>query len=347
MKKILVLFLTLTLVEFIAAQTTIRCLFIGNSYTYVNDLPQTIKALALGCGDTLEYESSTPSGCTFGQHLSNSVTTSRIAAGGWDAVVLQEQSQFPAFPIGQVEAQCFPYAKQLCELIREATPSANVVFYMTWGRKNGDAGNCGNYPPLCTYEGMDSLLYERYTMMAERNQAAISPVGRVWHVLREQHPEIELYNADESHPSLAGTYAAAVTFYSVLFKKSATCIENDLTLDSETAEAIRETVETVVCDSLSYWYRFTNIFNVINTISCINFQLYPNPSNGYCWIHLFAPAVGELLVYDVCGKVIHREFFFSDDVMKINLQNCISGIYFVELRTRDGKAARKKLLICN
>ena len=222
MKQFLTFLLTVAVLT-CGAQSTKKVLFIGNSYTYVNDLPGTVRTLALGCGDTLNFEQSTPGGCTFQNHLSNAATTSLIAQGGWDNVILQEQSQLPSFPITDVQSQCFPFAQQLCDLIRNSTPDAGIVFYMTWGRKNGDATNCAAYPPLCTYEGMDSLLYWRYLQMAEDNHAAVSPVGRVWHVLRDNHPEIELYSSDESHPSVAGTYAAAVTFYTILFKKSPMC----------------------------------------------------------------------------------------------------------------------------
>ncbi|MCQ2280738.1 MAG: hypothetical protein MJZ49_08075, partial [Bacteroidales bacterium] len=93
------------------AQTTQKVLFIGNSYVYTNDLPNAIKTLALGCGDTLEYSQSTPGGCTFQQHLSNTTTMGYVNAGGWDKVILQEQSQLPSFPIGNVQNQCFPFAQ--------------------------------------------------------------------------------------------------------------------------------------------------------------------------------------------------------------------------------------------
>src|SRR5690606_1716533 len=119
----------------------------------------------------------------------------------------------------QVETEVFPYAKKLDSLVRHYNSCAETVFYMTWGYKNGDAGNCAVYPPICTYQGMDSLLRSRYTMMADSNDALVSPVGPVRRYLRTYHPAIELYDIDGSHPSVAGTYAAACSFYSVLFRK--------------------------------------------------------------------------------------------------------------------------------
>lgn len=339
MKKIITLLLAaLTLTA--SAQTTKKVLFIGNSYTYVNDLPNMLKTLALGCGDTLNYSQSTPGGCTFSSLLSNSTTMNYINAGGWDNVILQEQSQNPAFPIGQVESQCFPYAQQLCESIRATSPDAGIVFYMTWRRKNGDASNCAAYPPICTYNGMDSLLYHRYMMMGERNEAIVSPVGRVWHVLRDNHPEIELYSSDESHPSVAGTYAAAVTFYTILFKKSPECISNAMTLDSATAANIRQTVETVVYDSLDFWYQYAEEpSNISNQQITSTLQVYPNPTSDMINIELPQAENGKyvLNIYNSVGERVHQEPINGGGTVRVSIQKFPAGTYFVEAVSGDGR----------
>ena len=229
-------------------------LFVGNSYTDVNNLPSLIKSIANSCGDDITYESNTPGGCTFMQHCQNQ-SMSLIRRGGWDIVVLQEQSQYPAFPDEQVAQEVFPYAQQLVDSIYAATPCAEPMFYMTWGRKNGDQRNGEIFPPIGTYEGMDSLLALRYGMMAEQNDASLCPVGRVWHWLRHNHPEIELYQADESHPSTAGSYAAACAFYTLFFHKDPTDIRYDAGLEPPMAEAIRSAVRLIVFDSLAHWQR--------------------------------------------------------------------------------------------
>jgi hypothetical protein len=158
-------------------------LFIGNSYTYVNDLPLMIANVSLSTNDTISYNSSTPGGYTFNNHTQDTASISKIKQGNWDFVVLQEQSQLPSFPIGQVSVESFPYAKILDSIINTYNSCAETVFYMTWGRKNGDASNCASWPPVCTYQGMDSLLRDRYTQMAFDNKTILSPVGALWHYL--------------------------------------------------------------------------------------------------------------------------------------------------------------------
>ena len=236
------------------AQTSKRVLFIGNSYTEVNNLPQMVANIAQSMGDEVIYNANTPGGCTFMQHCTN-LSMTLICQGSWDAVVLQEQSQYPSFPQAQVEAEVFPYAERLVDSIYAHNPCAEPMFYMTWGRKNGDAANAVYFPVLGTYEGMDSMLCERYTYMANTYDAALCPVGRVWRYLRQNHLDLELYQSDGSHPSLAGTYAAACAFYVMLFHRNPMQISFNGGLEGNTAQIIRTAVRTVVFDHLSNWQR--------------------------------------------------------------------------------------------
>lgn len=261
MRSIFTLFFILIFTATLTAQISKRVLFIGNSYTATNNLPQMIADAAASTGDVLEFDMQVPGGYTFELHSENPTTLELIAEGTWDIVVLQEQSQIPSFPIAQVEVECFPFARVLDSLIREANACTETMFFMTWGRKDGDAMNCPTWPPVCTYAGMDSLLHERYMMMGADNDAEVSPVGAVWHLIRDTHPEIELYLGDGSHPSAAGSYAAACTFYAAIFRKDPTAITYNYTVPADQAAIIREAAKAVVYDSLSAWYIGTYTFD--------------------------------------------------------------------------------------
>lgn len=243
-------------IAFTTEAKTVRALFIGNSYTASNDLPNLVSRLATSTGDTLIYESVTPGGYRFQQHATLAETRTKIQAGNWDYVILQEQSQLPAFGDAQVAAQVYPYARMLDSMVKEYNPCASTLFYMTWGRKYGDVDNCPYMPVLCTYEGMDSLLQLRYTIMAENNQAAITPVARLWRALRTEHPSIDLYVSDNSHPSIAGSYAAACAFYTMMFHKEATDATYNATLTESVANIIKVKSKQIVYDSLYHWNRF-------------------------------------------------------------------------------------------
>ncbi|MDP1728419.1 MAG: hypothetical protein Q8M15_16665, partial [Bacteroidota bacterium] len=180
-----------------------KVLFLGNSYTSVNNLPLIISTLATSAGDSLVYDFNLQGGFRLYDHYNDFNSKFKIAKGDWDYVVLQEQSQLPSFPMADVAKDVLPFAAGLNQLIKDANPCTITQFYMTWGRKNGDSSNCATWPPVCTYRGMDSLLQLRYHLMANYNRAELSPVGAVWNYLRSNFPSIELYQSDESHPSLA------------------------------------------------------------------------------------------------------------------------------------------------
>lgn len=296
---ILTIGICLAMINCMAQGTQKSVLFIGNSYTQVNDLPRLTQMVAESMGDELTYSSNTPGGCTFQQHCNNQSMT-LIQQGFWDVVVLQEQSQLPSFPEWQVAQECFPYAARLVEAAYAANPNVEPMFYMTWGRKNGDQGNADEYPPLGTYEGMDSLLYERYMQMARDNNASVCPVGRVWRNIRRNHREIELYDNDGSHPSMAGSYAAACAFYTMIFHRNPMEIRYSSTLDETTAQIIRSTVREVVYDSLSFWQRQAPVGIAQEAEPTIS--VYPNPTTGK--IVVTGCDQRDIAVFDIQGHLI-------------------------------------------
>lgn len=200
--------------------STLKVLFIGNSYTHMYDLPGTTALCASSINGTkfnLITDQSTPGGHYWYRHAADTNTIKKIKTGAYDAIVLQEQSQMLSLQDSVIASQSLPYLQFLVDTIKKYQPKAQLYFYRTWGRKNGDKQNASAWPVVSTYEGMDSLLNKRYTQLSDSLNAKLVRVGDVWKAIRKQYPELELYDADESHPSPLGTYAAAVTFASTLF----------------------------------------------------------------------------------------------------------------------------------
>ena len=250
MKK--ALFFIFFLTQFtVSAQSSKRAYFIGNSYTASNNLPHLIDQIANSTNDGLDYQTHLPGGSTLQQHAQNPTVQNVINQGDWDYVILQEQSLLPAFPNANATLNA---AEELSDLVKSTNVCGNVLFYMTWGRKFGDDVNCNNgVTYLCTYEGMDDKLYERYMQMTEDNDAIVSPVGFVWRTIREQYPDLELYTSDNSHPSYLGSMAAAYTFYTVIFHKDPTLATFDGTLSSTEASILKNVVKEVVYNQLTTW----------------------------------------------------------------------------------------------
>jgi PKD repeat protein len=262
------------------AQTTRKVLFLGNSYTGVNNLPQLVHDVALSTGDTLIFDSNTPGGYQLINHWMDATSKNKIMAGGWDYIVLQGQSQEPI-------AQNSDFRNgiaQLNTLILQYDPCSVLMFYMTWGRKNGDLSSACNYfPVICTYDGMDTTLRNEYLDVTSRLKAEVSPVSMVWRYLRQNHPGIELYQPDESHPSVAGSYAAACCFYATIFKKDPTLISFNPGLPAADAAVIRSAVKTQVFDHLNLWdYSQPPASDFLYTIGTgVNEFIFNPVNNGY------------------------------------------------------------------
>ena len=349
MKKSFAFFFLLTLILFASAQTS-KVLFLGNSYTYVNDLPELISMMMSSSGEEMDYQMSAPGGCTFQQHCT--VSSSYIHQSGWDYVVLQEQSQLPSFPEAQFMQESYPYAESLCSMIRDYNPDAKIVFYMTWGRKNGDQQNCPYYPPLCTYEGMDSLLNLRYMMMAEDNHAWVSPVGAVWHYIRDHYPDFELYQSDESHPSYLGSYTAACCFHTLLTGHNPVSITWNGLLDETIASIVKYAAKTVVYDSLRKWTFETD--TVMNDSTAVSeyvlsdnsISIYPNPAQNV--IHITVPeeiALSAIRITEMNGNLVYSQSGISsrkgnENTIDIDVSSLKNGNYILSVNSEIFKSSK-------
>ncbi len=350
--QVRLLFIMLLLYQLTCGQNnTRRVLFLGNSYTNANNLPQLVADVAASVGDTVIFDQHTPGGWSLWGHHGSSVSLGKIADGNWDFVVLQEQSQRPSREPSSVELMVYPPARYLDSVINFHNPCAETMFYMTWGRKNGDQALCAaypNWPYVCTYEGMDSLLYLRYMHMADTNNAVVSPVGQVWRYIRNQYPNIELYTADESHPSLAGSYAAACSFYTAMFRKNPTAITFNSSLTAATANQIKLAVEAVVLDSLSKWNigKHDTLFGAgcanhfsSGEITKPSLAIYPNPVQDKLSLLWPEGSSAIIQVLDARGKLLWEEEVLSLEE-GLNVSGLSSGLYWIRLKHQAASAVR-------
>jgi hypothetical protein len=187
-----------------------RVLFVGNSYT--GGVKGALEKLVRSEKIRTRMQFITPGGRTLLQHADNPKTVETIRSGKWDCVVLQEQSQTPAYFRGRFSKG----AERLNGAIRES--GAKAVFYMTWGRRDGDKRNASRAPD---YETMQKLLTDSYETVGRDLEIQVAPVGRAWREVRERDADLgkQLYRKDGSHPSGKGAYLVALVFARVLFGK--------------------------------------------------------------------------------------------------------------------------------
>lgn len=250
MKKHFCILLALILcTQVTKAQDDATVLFIGNSYTYYNDMPDILSDIATSLGNNINNVSQTTGGATFSGHVGNTATFNAINSQTWDYVVLQGQSQEPSFPYGQVNTQSLPYAMQLADSAHAISTCAQVMYYMTWGRENGDP----QWDSINTFEKMNERLRLAYLRFADSTNASVSPVGVAWKYVRDNHPNIDLYTADGSHPSYAGSYLAACTFYASIFHSSPVGSTFTGSLSANRALKLQQAASICVLDSIETW----------------------------------------------------------------------------------------------
>lgn len=110
---------------------SLRVLFVGNSYTFYNHLSRLVQSLAASCGKKVSVHQVANPGWYLSQHAANTQTLEAIREGGWDYMVIQEQSQAPAAEREWVQEHVFRSAAQLDSLRRLYAPKGKSVCYMT------------------------------------------------------------------------------------------------------------------------------------------------------------------------------------------------------------------------
>ena len=182
--------------------------------------------------------------------------------------------------------------------------------------------------------------------MAEDNDAIVSPVGALWHYIRHNNPEIELYNADGSHPSLEGSYAAACSFYTIFFQKDPTLIQTDAGVEPAIAQIIRQAARHVVFDSLSTWM-FTNDDSVaVNVQEPLQVSIFPNPTVQYMHVKLSRPDVifYNISIYNKQGVLIQQYLNIEDSDHLLDLSTLDDGLYMIVIETVDHEKIVKKFI---
>jgi hypothetical protein len=191
-----------------ASDGALRVLFLGNSYTYFNNLPRMVEEFAAAAGGRkIETRMIAPGGASLADHLENKRTLEAIRTGRWDYVVLQEQSQLGAVYLVNGEPRVanaeafFAAARALDAEIRKA--GAATVVYHTWPRRDAPDSD-------------RAMLDYAYTHLTRELKALRAPAGPAWQRARAELRGASLYAEDGSHPSTAGSYMAAAVIYATL-----------------------------------------------------------------------------------------------------------------------------------
>jgi hypothetical protein len=170
----------------LSAGADTRVLFIGNSLTYTNDLPGMVARLGELDGRRIECVMVALPNYSLGDHL-DAGNVQKLARERWDLVVLQQgPSSLP-----ESRRELIRDAKRMAALFE----GTRVAMLMVW--------------PLPGYAASWDRVVESYSEAAREVDGVVIPAG----VAMRSGLELGVLGADGFHPSVTGTYLAALVTY--------------------------------------------------------------------------------------------------------------------------------------
>ncbi len=195
------------------SEKKLSILFVGNSYTFFNSMPQNAFTLELKAANYEADVTSVTSGgyrlCQFADPENGNGQRLRETIKGkhYDFVVLQEQSLNPIIN----EEQFLEGVRDVMSLIS----ADKFILYATWGRNDGSA----NLEELgLTREEMTEKLSLAYNKAATLYGAKVAEVGKAFLAYSLSLDKDDLYNPDKSHPSAFGSALAAKVIFKEMMK---------------------------------------------------------------------------------------------------------------------------------
>lgn len=200
-----------------------KAFFIGNSYTYVNDLPAVVEGLVnsrmgRNAQPSFSVDSYTRGAASLTEFLDSprdAQCREKLEKGGFRWVVLQDQSQAPML----MPEMTMRGGRGWAEIAKNG--GAKPILFITW--EHAIIGTDGKFSST---PRMQDKLTATYCRLALEIGADVAPVGEAWRLWREQYPETPLYSSDGSHPNALGTYMAACVFYAVITGQSPVGLPN-------------------------------------------------------------------------------------------------------------------------
>lgn len=177
-----------------------RVLFVGNSLTYVNDLPGMVARISATLGTPVETHSVVHPDYGLEDHWNDGVVQRMLADQRWDIVVLQQgPSSLPESGTNLVE-----FAGRFARLIRAR--GACPAVYMVWAE--------------AAYPRSFDAVRDHHRQAADSAHAQFLPAGEAWRAAWRRDPAFAFYSPDGLHPTPLGTYVAALTITAALTGRS-------------------------------------------------------------------------------------------------------------------------------
>jgi len=210
-------------------------LFVGNSLTQANDLPMMVTALASRVGVPIQASDVSQGGFSLEDHWNDTRAPRAIDQGGWHFVVMQ---QGPSALLSSRDNLRL-WAGRFNERIRAV--GGRPAMYMIW-------------PEAARISEFDNVR-DSYLLAAQDINGLFLPAGEAWRAAWRREPGLKLYGPDDFHPSVLGTYAAALVITSKITSHSAIRMPSDFALANGTYVVISpgeaQTVQAAAAEVVS------------------------------------------------------------------------------------------------
>lgn len=198
MKKVLLIFNLLLFAATAISQTKeYSILFIGNSLTYSNDLPELVKKKALDKEIKLTTKTIAYPNYALEDHWNDGDVQRLIASDKYDYVIIQQGPSSQAYGKTSLVEYGAKF-KNLC-----ATNNTKLCFFMVW-------------PSQQYYHTFNGVI-ANYSNAALENNAILIPVGKIWKAHFDKTNNFDYYSSDNFHPSAKGSNSAAQIIVNTLF----------------------------------------------------------------------------------------------------------------------------------
>ena len=216
-----------------------KLLFIGNSATYVHDIPATLASLCQKKGITITQYQIVPGGCTLEQHAANPQVFAEIEKG-YDAVFIQENGNSIVSETERIKSL------DACKKIGEAVNKTGAKFcYYVRPPYGIDLGGYKNFDQC-------KLFDDHFTPAAKAYNASCVYVNRAF-AYAIKNLNYNLWGEDNAHTSTHGAYLAVCTFYATLFGESATELDVAYGLPEADARALQQAADKIVLEGNVPW----------------------------------------------------------------------------------------------
>jgi len=177
--------------------TDYNILFVGNSLTYTNNLPELVKQRAKEKGITIGIKTIAKPNYAIVDHWAEGDVQQYIKSKKFDFVIIQQG------PSSQQDGRDMLVngGKKYAELCNEN--STKLCYFMVW-------------PSLTYYQTFDGVI-KNHEDAASINNAILCPVGKIWKDNFDATNEFDYYGPDGFHPSLLGSQVAANVIVATLF----------------------------------------------------------------------------------------------------------------------------------